>query len=64
MAAVLYVFRCLVDDDIPLNAGCLKPLEVVIPRLDAQPEISRRGGGRQCRDLAAASPTRCTARWA
>ena len=26
MAAVLYVFRTLVDDDIPLNAGCLKPL--------------------------------------
>ena len=31
MAAVLYVFRCLVDDDIPLNAGCLKPLKVTIP---------------------------------
>ena len=31
MAAVLYVFRTLVDDDIPLNAGCLKPLQVVIP---------------------------------
>ncbi|MGA8007507.1 MAG: hydantoinase B/oxoprolinase family protein, partial [Burkholderiales bacterium] len=31
MAAVLYVFRTLVDDDIPLNAGCLKPLEVVLP---------------------------------
>ena len=31
MAAVLYVFRTLVDEDIPLNAGCLKPLEVVIP---------------------------------
>ena len=31
MAAVLYVFRTLVDDDIPLNSGCLKPLEVVIP---------------------------------
>ena len=31
MAAVLYVFRTLVDDDIPLNAGCLKPLKVVIP---------------------------------
>ncbi|SCC93154.1 5-oxoprolinase (5-oxo-L-prolinase) (Pyroglutamase) (5-OPase) [Thiomonas sp. X19] len=31
MAAVLYVFRCLVDDDIPLNAGCLKPLQVLIP---------------------------------
>jgi 5-oxoprolinase (ATP-hydrolysing) len=30
-AAVLYVFRSLVDDDIPLNAGCLKPLEIVIP---------------------------------
>jgi 5-oxoprolinase (ATP-hydrolysing) len=30
-AAVLYVFRCLVDDMIPLNEGCLKPLEIVIP---------------------------------
>ncbi|MEE2745823.1 MAG: hydantoinase B/oxoprolinase family protein, partial [Pseudomonadota bacterium] len=30
-AAVLYVFRCLVDDDIPLNEGCLRPLEIVIP---------------------------------
>jgi 5-oxoprolinase (ATP-hydrolysing) len=31
MAAVLYVFRSLVNDDIPLNAGCLKPLNVIIP---------------------------------
>ncbi|HWI12353.1 MAG TPA: hydantoinase B/oxoprolinase family protein, partial [Burkholderiaceae bacterium] len=31
MAAVLYVFRTLVNDDIPLNAGCLKPLRVIIP---------------------------------
>jgi 5-oxoprolinase (ATP-hydrolysing) len=31
MAAVLYVFRTLVDKDIPLNAGCLKPLTVRIP---------------------------------
>jgi 5-oxoprolinase (ATP-hydrolysing) len=31
VAAVLYVFRTLVDDEIPLNAGCLKPLEIVIP---------------------------------
>ena len=31
MAAVLYVFRTLVADDIPLNAGCLKPLHVIIP---------------------------------
>ncbi len=30
-AAVLYVFRSLVDDDIPLNAGCLKPLNILIP---------------------------------
>ncbi|WP_321871204.1 hydantoinase B/oxoprolinase family protein [Paraburkholderia tropica] len=31
MAAVLYVFRTLVGDDIPLNAGCLKPLTVFVP---------------------------------
>ncbi|WP_322048949.1 hydantoinase B/oxoprolinase family protein [Paraburkholderia sp. J67] len=31
MAAVLYVFRTLVGDDIPLNAGCLKPLTVTVP---------------------------------
>jgi 5-oxoprolinase (ATP-hydrolysing) len=31
MAAVLYVFRTLVDDEIPLNSGCLKPLNVIIP---------------------------------
>lgn len=30
-AAVLYVFRTLVDDDIPLNSGCLQPLEIIIP---------------------------------
>jgi 5-oxoprolinase (ATP-hydrolysing) len=30
-AAVLYVFRTLVDDDIPLNSGCLEPLDIVIP---------------------------------
>ncbi len=30
-AAVLYVFRTLVDDEIPMNAGCLKPLRIVIP---------------------------------
>ncbi|MGH1350167.1 MAG: hydantoinase B/oxoprolinase family protein [Methyloligellaceae bacterium] len=30
-AAVLYVFRCLVEDDIPLNAGCLKPIKIIIP---------------------------------
>jgi len=30
-AAVLYAFRCLVGEDIPLNEGCLKPLNIVIP---------------------------------
>ncbi|MBL4615840.1 MAG: hydantoinase B/oxoprolinase family protein, partial [Magnetovibrio sp.] len=30
-AAVLYVFRTLVEDDSPLNGGCLKPLNIVIP---------------------------------
>ncbi len=30
-AVVLYVFRTLVDDDIPMNAGCLKPINIVIP---------------------------------
>ena len=30
-AVVLYVFRCLVGDDVPLNEGCLKPLKLVIP---------------------------------
>jgi 5-oxoprolinase (ATP-hydrolysing) len=30
-AAVIYVFRSLVNDDIPLNAGCLKPLKIIIP---------------------------------
>ncbi len=52
-AAVLYVFRTLVDDDIPMNAGCLKPLDIVIPGgLDARAALS--GGGRrgQRRDLA------------
>ena len=31
-AAVLYVFRTLVNDNIPLNAGCLKPLEIIVPQ--------------------------------
>jgi 5-oxoprolinase (ATP-hydrolysing) len=31
MSAVIYVFRTLVNDDIPLNAGCLKPIKVIVP---------------------------------
>ncbi len=30
-AATLYVFRTLIDDDIPLNEGCLKPIEIIVP---------------------------------
>ena len=30
-AAVMYVFRTLVDDAIPMNEGCLKPIEIIIP---------------------------------
>jgi len=30
-AAVLYVLRCLVADDIPLNAGCMKPVKLILP---------------------------------
>jgi 5-oxoprolinase (ATP-hydrolysing) len=39
-AAVLYVFRTLIDDDIPLNEGCMRPLEIVMPAdcmLDPRP---------------------------
>jgi 5-oxoprolinase (ATP-hydrolysing) len=31
VAAVLYVFRTLIDEPIPLNAGCLRPIEIVVP---------------------------------
>ena len=30
-AAILYVFRTLVSDDIPLNEGCLEPIELILP---------------------------------
>jgi 5-oxoprolinase (ATP-hydrolysing) len=30
-AAVLYVFRTLIDDDIPLNDGCMRPIELIVP---------------------------------
>ncbi len=32
IAAVLYVFRTLIDEPIPLNAGCLRPLTIIVPR--------------------------------
>jgi 5-oxoprolinase (ATP-hydrolysing) len=30
-AAVLYVFRVMVDDEIPMNAGCLRPIHIIVP---------------------------------
>jgi 5-oxoprolinase (ATP-hydrolysing) len=30
-AAVLYVFRVMVDDEIPMNAGCLRPINIIVP---------------------------------
>lgn len=31
-SAIIYCLRCMVDDDIPLNQGCLRPVEVIIPK--------------------------------
>ena len=60
MAAVLYVFRTLVDDDIPLNAGCLKPLHVIVPdgcMLNPRPPAAVVAGNVETSQ--SASPTRC-----
>ncbi|MBL8473988.1 MAG: hydantoinase B/oxoprolinase family protein [Rhodocyclaceae bacterium] len=46
-AAVLYVFRSLVDADIPMNEGCLAPLDIVIPpgsMLDPRPPAATVAG--------------------
>ena len=52
-AAVLYVFRTLVDADIPLNAGCLEPIDIVIPPGSMlSPVRAGRRGGRQRGDVA------------
>jgi 5-oxoprolinase (ATP-hydrolysing) len=52
-AAVLYVFRTLVDDDIPLNAGCLKPLQHHHSRrVPAESATASGGGGGQCGGVA------------
>jgi 5-oxoprolinase (ATP-hydrolysing) len=47
MAAVLYVFRTLIDRPIPLNEGCLEPLDITIPRgsmLDPAPPAAVAAG--------------------
>lgn len=39
-AAVLYVFRCLINEDIPLNSGVLEPVEIVLPECLLNPSES------------------------
>ena len=52
-AAVLYVFRVMVDDDIPMNAGCLRPIRIIVPKGSMlSPRLSGRRRRRQCRDVA------------
>ena len=61
-AAVLYVFRTLVDDEIPMNAGCLKPLSIVVPEgsmLNPRYPAAVVAGNVE---TSQASPTACTAR--
>src|SRR5579859_3194922 len=49
-AVVLYVFRVMVDDDIPMNAGCLRPIRLIIPEGSMlAPRYPRRRRGRECR---------------
>ena len=38
-SAVLYCFRCLIDEDIPLNAGVLKPVHIVLPECLLSPPV-------------------------
>ena len=50
-AATLYVFRTLVDDAIPMNDGCLRPIDLIVPEGSMlNPHYPGRGGRRQCRD--------------
>ena len=63
-AAVLYAFRVMVEDKIPMNAGCLRPIDIVIPDgsmlRPAYPAPSWPAMSRP----RSTSPTRCSARWA
>ncbi len=49
-AAVMYVFRCLIEEDIPLNEGVLAPLEIRLPACLLNPP--RRDDPRQCAAVA------------
>jgi hypothetical protein len=49
-AASLYVVRTLVDDMIPMNDGCLRPIEIIVPDGSMLNPTFRGGRRRQCRD--------------
>ena len=50
-AAALYVVRTLIDDAIPMNDGCLRPITLLVPEGSMlSPALSRRGRRGQCRD--------------
>ena len=59
-AAVLYVFRCLVDDDIPLNDGCLEPIDLVIPEGSLLTPATRRRWWRETWKPRSALPMPCS----
>ena len=61
-AAVLYVFRVMVDDEIPMNAGCLRPIHIVVPKAPCSRRNFRRRSSRAMSRLRRPSPTRCSAR--
>jgi 5-oxoprolinase (ATP-hydrolysing) len=50
-SAVLYCLRCLIDDDIPLNAGVLAPVEIILPRCFLNPNGA--SDARKCPAVAA-----------
>ena len=49
-AASLYVVRTLIDDVIPMNDGCLRPIRLVVPTAQCSTSVPRRRRRRKCRD--------------
>ena len=50
-SACFYVFRCLLDEDVPATAGLMRPIRVIVPEgHDCECSSSGGGGGRKCGD--------------
>jgi hypothetical protein len=62
IAAVLYVFRTLIDEPIPLNAGCLRPLRIIVPPVRCSIRFHPRRSSRATSRPRNASSTHCTGR--